>query len=75
LVAASSVGVRQVDVLALVELQARVAMSKVQDRGFSRTRSDTPSCESQALRTAFVVRFSFAWESLLELVWEGVSGE
>lgn len=45
LAAASSASVRQVEVLELgvVELQARVEMSKVQARGFSRTRSDTPS--------------------------------
>ena len=69
LAAASSGSVRQVDVSEDVELQARVEMSKRHERGFSRTRSDTPSCASQASRTAFVVRLSLAWESLLALFW------
>jgi hypothetical protein len=69
--AASSGAVRQVEVFVeeVEDLQARVEMSKVQERGFSRTRSETPSCRSQALRTADVVRLSLDWESLLELVW------
>jgi hypothetical protein len=45
-----------------------VEMSKVQERGFSRTRSGTASLRSQASSTARVVRLSFAWESLLALV-------
>lgn len=69
LAAASSGSVRQVDVSEDVELQARVEMSKRHERGFSRTRSDTPSFRSQASRTAFVVRLSLAWESLLALFW------
>lgn len=70
--AASSGTVRQVEVLLeFVELQAKVAMSKVHDRGFSRTRSGTLSCWSQASRTALVVRLSLAWESLLALFWGG----
>jgi hypothetical protein len=60
LAAASSASVRQVELLVLVELQARVAMSKVHDRGFSRTLSATPSFISQASSTAFVVRLSLA---------------
>lgn len=73
LAAASSGAVRQVEVLVLgvVELQAKVAMSKMHERGFSRTRSGTLSCWSQASRTALVVRFSLAWESLLALFWGG----
>ena len=71
LAAASSGSVRQVEVLEVVELQARMAMSKVQERGFSRTRSDTPSWRSQASRMAFVVRLSLAWDSLLALFWCG----
>lgn len=71
LAAASSGAVRQVEVLEVVELQARVAMSKVHERGFPRTRSDTPSFRSQASRTAFVVRLSLAWDSLLALSWCG----
>ena len=63
----SSEGVRQVEVSVEVELQARVVMSKVQESGFSRTRSATPSCRSQASRMALVVRLSLAWESLLAL--------
>ena len=59
---------RQVELLVVVELQARVAMSKVHDNGFSRTRSATPSFRSQASRTAFVVRLSLAWDSLLALL-------
>jgi hypothetical protein len=67
--AASSGAVRQVEVLeaVVVELQARVEMSKVHERGFSRTRSDTPSLESQASRTAVVMRLSLVWGSLLAL--------
>lgn len=66
LAAASSGAVRQVELLVL-DLQARVVMSKVHDSGFSRMRSATPSFESQASRMAFVVRLSLAWESLLAL--------
>jgi hypothetical protein len=70
LAATSSGPVRQVEVSEEVEeSHARVEMSKVQERGFSRTRSETPSCRSQALRTAAVVRLSLDWESLLRLVW------
>ena len=74
LAAASSGPVRQVEVLLLlgvVELQAKVVMSKVHARGFSRTRSGTRSCWSQASRAALVVRLSLAWESLLALFWGG----
>ena len=72
LAAASSGGVRQVEVLLeVVELQARAAMSKVHDRGVSRTRSATLSLRSQASRMAFVVRLSLAWDSLLALLWCG----
>jgi len=60
LAAASSASVRQVELLILVELQARVVMSKAHDRGFSRTLSATPSFKSQASSTAFVVRLSLA---------------
>ena len=67
LAATSSGSVRQVEVLEIVELQARVAMSKVHERGFSRTRSEMPLWRSQASRTAFVVRSSLAWDSLLAL--------
>ena len=70
--AASSGAVRQVEVLVeVVELQASVAMSKVHERGFSRTRSGTLSCRSQASRMALVVRLSLAWENLLALFWGG----
>lgn len=69
LAAASSGAVRQVEVLEVVELQARVEMSKAHERGFSRTRSDTPSWRSQASRTAFVVRLSLDCDSLLALSW------
>lgn len=65
--AVSSAGVRQIEVSVVVGLQASVVMSKVQERGFSRTRSATPSFRSQASRMAFVVRLSLAWESLLAL--------
>jgi len=67
LAAASSGAVRQVEVLKIVELQDRVAMSKVHERGFSRTRSVTPSLESQASRMAVVMRLSLGWDSLLAL--------
>ena len=67
--AVSSSWVRQAEALVLVELQARVAMSKVHANGFSRTRSATPSFKSQASRMAFVVRLSLAWDSLLALFW------
>jgi hypothetical protein len=60
LAAASSGSVRQFEVLEALESHARVAMSNVHDRGFSRTRSDTPSFRSQASRTALVVRLSLA---------------
>lgn len=70
--AASSGAVRQVEVLLeFVELQAKVAMSKAHERGFSRTRSGTLSCWSQASRTALVMKLSLAWESLLALFWGG----
>lgn len=70
LAAVSSGAVRQVEVsLEVVELQARVEMSKVHVRGFWRTRSGTLSSRSQASRTAFVVRLSLDWESLLALFW------
>ena len=69
LAAASSGSVRQVELLVVVELQARVAMSKAHERGVSRTRSVTPSLESQASRTAFVMRLSLGWDSLLALFW------
>jgi hypothetical protein len=53
--------VRQVPVLVEEELQARLLMSKLQSRGFSMSRSATPSSVSHSSRTADVITFRVDW--------------
>ena len=52
--------VRQVLLLVEEELQATVLISKLQSRGFSISRSATPSSVSHSSRTADVIKFRVA---------------
>ena len=61
----SSVAIVEVEVEVEVLLQARESMLKSQARGFSMSRSATPSRVSQALRTALVVKLRRAWVRLV----------
>ena len=53
--------------------QARVSMEKLHSSGFSMRRSVTPSMESQASRTALVVKLRMSWVRFVAEVYPELS--